>query len=212
MLKVALTGGMACGKSVVSEMFARRGARVAQADKIAHELMRPGEAVYADIVRTFGHEILAPDGTIDRMKLAQAAFATHPPRIEELNRIVHPAVIRRQDQWMEEVVRDDPGAVVIVEAALIFEARVERRFDRVVVVTCGDEQKVERLARRMNASKEIARNELARRAAAQLPDAEKARRADYVIENSGPLEQTEREVARVYEKLKRESERRAALA
>ena len=89
---------------------------------IAHELMQPGEAVYHEVVRHFGGEILNLDGTVNRARLAEAAFGSKPSRIQELNQIVHPAVIRRQEEWMEEVGRRDPQAIAIVEAALILEA------------------------------------------------------------------------------------------
>lgn len=210
MLRVGLTGGMACGKSTVAEMFARRGAHVAFADKIAHDLMQPGQPVYNAIVAAFGREILAADGGIDRGRLAQAAFGGQigksTSRVEELNAIVHPAVIRRQEEWMDEIGRTDPNAVAIVEAALIFEAGVGKRFDKVVVVACGAEQKVERFASRVHLSPDHARREVERRSAAQLPDEEKARRADYVIDNSGFLDDTERQVERVLTELKREAE------
>ena len=129
MLKVGLTGGIAAGKSVVGEMFAGLGAHLVQADRIAHSLMQPGEAVYNEVVRHFGREILNPDGSVNRAKLAEVAFgpASAPEgqrasRIEELNRIVHPVVIRSQDEWMEQTGRQDAHAVAIVEAALILEA------------------------------------------------------------------------------------------
>ena len=129
MLKVGLTGGIAAGKSVVGEMFVGLGAHLVQADRIAHSLMQPGEAVYNEVVRHFGRGILDPDGSVNRAKLAEVAFGpatapggNRPSRIEELNRIVHPAVIRSQDGWMQEMGRRDPQAVAIVEAALILEA------------------------------------------------------------------------------------------
>src|SRR5580700_10631894 len=106
MLKVGLTGGIASGKSTVGEMFVALGAHLVQADRIAHQLMLPGQPVYNEVVCRFGGGILNPDLTVNRAKLAEAAFgsATQPTasRIEELNRIVHPAVIRSQNEWMEE--------------------------------------------------------------------------------------------------------------
>ena len=149
MLKVGLTGGIASGKSVVGEMFVALGAHLIQADAIAHQLMQPGEAVYREVVNHFGSEILNPDGTVNRARLAEAAFGPSPEnksRIEELNQIVHPAVIRRQDEWMDEVGRKDPQAIAIVEAALILEAGATQRFDYLVVVTCQPEQRIQRWA------------------------------------------------------------------
>src|ERR1700690_2648216 len=154
MLKVGLTGGIAAGKSVVGEMFVALGARLVQADRIAHSLMQPGEPVYNEVVRHFGREILNPDGSVNRGKLAEVAFGSttaegkRASRIEELNRIVHPVVIRSQDEWMQEMGRQDPHAVAIVEAALILEAGAGNRFDRLILVTCSEEKRVARVAAR----------------------------------------------------------------
>ena len=142
MLKVGLTGGIASGKSTVGTMFVKLGAQIIQADEIAHELMRPGEPVYAEVVREFGTQVLNEDKTINRKRLAEAAF--NGARVKELNRIVHPAVIKRQEDWMEEVGRRDSHAIAIVEAALIIEAGAAKRFDRLIVVTAETEQRVQR--------------------------------------------------------------------
>ncbi len=209
MLKVGLTGGIASGKSVVGEMFVALGAHLVQADRIAHSLMQPGEPVYNEVVRHFGREILNPDGSVNRSKLADVAFgpATAPDRnrasrIEELNRIVHPVVIRSQDEWMDEIGRQDPHAVAIVEAALILEAGAGERFDRLIVVTCSAEQRVARFAARQKIDLEAARREVKRRMAAQLPDEEKIRAADFVIDNSGSIEKTRQQVRVVWEQLR----------
>jgi dephospho-CoA kinase len=206
MLKVGLTGGIASGKSVVGEMFVALGAHLVQADRIAHELMLPGQSVYYEVIAHFGREILNYDGSVNRSKLAEAAFgkaaSSTPSRIEELNRIVHPAVIRRQEEWMEETGREHPHAVAIVEAALIIEAGAAKRFDRLIVVTCSDEQRIARFAARQKLSIDEARKEVARRMAAQLPEAEKIKAADHVIDNSGSLDQTREQVRGVWEKLR----------
>ena len=211
MLKVGLTGGIASGKSVVGEMFVTLGAHLIHADQIAHELMQPGEPVYQEVVLRFGTGILNPDGTVSRPKLAEVAFGSPdeniPSRVEELNRIVHPSVIQMQDQWMEQVGRDHPDAVAIVEAALIVEAGAAPRFDRLVVVTCRPEQRVQRFAQRLKLDSDTARMEVNRRMAAQIPDEEKSKLADYVIDNSGSLDGTEKLVREVYGKLKREAEK-----
>ncbi len=198
MLKVGLTGGIASGKSVVGEMLVALGAHLVEADHIAHQLMEPGQSVYYEVVAHFGREILNYDGTVNRAKLAEAAFGSAaqstPSRVEELNRIVHPAVIRSQEEWMEEMGRQDPHAVAIVEAALILEAGAAKRFDRLIVVTCSDEQRIARFAARQKLDLESARKEVTRRMAAQLPDAAKIKAADYVIDNSGSLDQTREQV------------------
>jgi dephospho-CoA kinase len=215
LLKVGLTGGIASGKSVVGEMFVALGAHLVQADRIAHELMLPGQPVYNEVVRHFGGAILNPDLSVNRAKLAEAAFGSSPSgaegkpssrsatpsRIQELNRIVHPAVLRSQNEWMEEMGRQDPHAIAIVEAALILEAGAAQSFDRLIVVTCSDEQRIARFAARQKLDLEAARKEVERRMAAQMPDAEKIKAADYVIDNSGSLEQTREQVRQVWEKL-----------
>jgi dephospho-CoA kinase len=208
-LKLGLTGGIASGKSSVGEMFVKLGAHLIQADAIAHELMRPGSPVYDEVVRRFGHEILNSDKTIDRPRLAEAAFGNSsgtagggPPRVKELNEIVHPAVIERENKWMEEVGRRDPSAIAIVEAALILESGAIDRFDHLIVVTCSPEQRVFRFAHRLGISEDAARAEVARRMAAQIPDKEKIEAADFVIDNSGALAVTEQQVQRVFRALR----------
>jgi dephospho-CoA kinase len=213
MLKVGLTGGIASGKSVVGEMFVALGAHLVQADRIAHQLMLPGQPVYNEVVRHFGRGILNPDLSVNRAKLAEAAFgstakAASPAtasRIQELNRIVHPAVLRSQEEWMEETGRQDPRAVAIVEAALIIEAGAVKRFDRLIVVTCSDEQRIARFAARHKLALDAARKEVERRMAAQLPEAEKVKAADYVVDNSGSLDHTREQVRELWEKLRTEA-------
>jgi dephospho-CoA kinase len=200
LLKVGLTGGMSCGKSVVGEMFVALGAHLIQSDTVAHQLMQPGEAVYEEVLRRFGAGILNPDRTVNRARLAEAAFG-QPHRIAELNKIVHPAVIERENRWMEEIASQDPHGIAMVEAALILEAGAEKRFDRLVVVTCLPEQRIERWASKTGVDSETARREVTRRMAAQLPDEEKVKAADYVIDNSGSLDATREKVKQVYEKL-----------
>lgn len=209
MLKVGLTGGIASGKTVVGEMFVALGARLIQADRISHSLMLPGEPVYNEVVRRFGREILNPDGSVNRRKLAELAFGVpdaaagaRPSRIEELNRIVHPAVIRKQDEWMEETGRRDPDVVAIVEAALMIEAGAADHFDRLIVMTCTEEQRVTRFAARQKLDLESARKEVLRRMAAQLPDEEKIKAADYVIDNSGFPETTRQQVVEIWKTLR----------
>src|ERR1700756_2463956 len=136
-------------------MFAELGAHVTDADVIAHELYHPGQDVYQELIQRFGPEIVKSDGEIDRARLAEIVFGGN--RVDELNKIVHPAVIQRQDQWMRAIGEKDPYAVVIVEAALIFEAGVKSHFDKTIVVTCMPEQKVSRYAQRSGMSETQAR-------------------------------------------------------
>ncbi len=221
MLKVGLTGAIASGKSVVGEMFVALGAHLVQADRIAHSLMQPGEAVYNEVVRHFGRDILNSDGSINRAKLAELAFGENPAssnpgpanpgnasptsgksaRVEELNRLVQPAVLRSQEEWMDEIGRHDPHAVAIVEAALILEAGAAKQFDCLIVVQCSEAQRIARFASRHQLDLEAARKEVARRMAAQLPEAEKIKAANHVIDNSGALDQTRAQVREVWRRL-----------
>jgi dephospho-CoA kinase len=161
------------------------------------------------VVRRFGNGILNPDGTINRPKLAEEAFGNpargKPPRVKELNALVHPAVVEHENEWMEDIGKDDPNAIAIVEAALILEAGVAERFDHLIVVTCRPEQRVERFAQRHKISEDSARAEVTRRMAAQIPDEEKIKAADFVIDNSGSLEATEAQVRQVFASLRDEA-------
>jgi dephospho-CoA kinase len=198
MLRVGLTGGIACGKSTVAQMLVKRGAYFLPADSLAHQLYAPGEPTYDKVISQFGREILKDDGTINRSRLANLVF---PDRIQELNAIVHPAVIEAQTRWMAEVERDHPNGIAVVEAALLIEAGAAKDFDKIIVVVCDFECKVEHYAQRTGLSLPAARAEVERRGAAQFSDEEKARHADYVIENSGPIEDTERQVEKVWDEL-----------
>lgn len=198
MLRVGLTGGIACGKSTVAEMLVRRGAHYLPADTLAHQLYAPGAVVYDEVVRRFGRQILNDDGSVNRTRLAQVVF---PNRIAELNAIVHPAVIDAQNHWMVDIERKGPHGIAVVEAALLLEAGAQKDFDKVIVVTCPIEQKVERFARRSAVSSEAARAEVDRRSAAQMSDEDKARHADYVIENRGSIAELEEQVEWVWREL-----------
>jgi dephospho-CoA kinase len=221
MLRVGLTGGLGSGKSTVAAMLRELGAQVIEADELGRALMEPGQVVYAEIVRVFGPGVVDGDGRLNRARLAQLAF--EGGRLQELNAIVHPAVIAEQQQWMEQVQARDPAAVAVVESALIFEverdarARGEsdgaladwrNRFDHVIVVTAPDDVKVARYAARIVApgtARENAARDARVRLARQVPDAEKAAQADFVIENTGDLGALRARVTSVWQALKTES-------
>ena len=201
MLKVGLTGGIATGKSLVSGMFRELGVHTIDADQIAHELMNPGEKVYDEVVRRFGKEVLNDDGTVNRNRLAELAFDQKRPRIYELNSIIHPGVIERYEAWMDDIGRREPDAIVMLEAALLLEAGLRRRFDRVIVVSCKPQQRIDRWESRLKVDAETARREVTRRMMAQAPDEAKIQAADYVIDNSGSVEDTRKQVQKIYEAL-----------
>ena len=225
MLRVGLTGGLGSGKSTAARLFAALGAHVLQSDAIGRELMEPGQAVYAGIVAHFGEGVVLADGSLDRRALARVAFADG--RVEELNAIVHPAVIARQVELTKEIFARNSRAVVIVESALIFEtsygetkhaegssegvanstdrARWASRFDRIILVTAPEEVKIARFVARSGAGAEMtpARRaeleaEAQRRLAQQIPDEQKSSFCDYVLSNDGALSELEWQVDQLW--------------
>jgi dephospho-CoA kinase len=205
MLRVGLTGGLGSGKSTVAGMFAQLGAAVISADQLGRQLMQFGEPVYAAIVQAFGPAVVRGDGSLDRKALAALAFQHN--QAGALNHIVHPAVIAAEEDWMRGVFAADPARVAIVESALIFEVEKwgtapgwMQRFDKLILVTVPDEVKVGRFVARMSGS-EGADADARARIAAQIPDQEKAARCDYVIDNTGSVEQTRRVVEGIYREL-----------
>lgn len=210
MLKVGLTGGIASGKSLVSQMLTDLGAHTIDADEIAHQLMQPGEPVYNDVVSAFGDAVLNPDKTVNRARLAELAFDKRRPRIYELNRMVHPGVIQRYETWMDDIGRREPDAIAVLEAALVFEAGLRRRLDKIIVVTCKPQQRIERWAQRFHLDAETAKTEITRRMMAQAPEEAKIQAADYVIDNSGTVEETRSQVKKVYDALLPQAKARTA--
>jgi dephospho-CoA kinase len=211
MLRVGLTGGLGSGKTTVAGIFRSLGAQVLEADAVGRQLMEPGHQVYDSIVRSFGPEVLHPDGTLNRRRLADLAFGQN--RLAELNRIVHPPVIAAQQRWTEHLFAQDPSAVAIVESALIFEADQQgtvpgwrQRFDRIVLVTAPVGLRISRYVERMQqqphalSSVELEADARAR-LAAQMPDSEKIPLSNYVIHNDGPLDLTRRQTEHVYAEL-----------
>ena len=201
MLTVALTGGIACGKSVVASILRAKGCYVHSADTAAHELMAPGGPAHAAVVGRFGRDILAADGAIDRAKLGAMVFAD-PGARAALEAIVHPLVLAHTRRLMAEVAAAGSHALFVTEAALAIETGYDRYYDRVVVVTCGEETRLRRLMERDG----IGRDEALRRIGAQMPQDEKARRADLVIDASGTLAETVERTERVHAILMREAD------
>jgi dephospho-CoA kinase len=196
MLRVGLTGGIACGKSTVAGMLRDRDCPVLAADPLGHELLEPGQAAYDEVVHEFGKEILGEGGKVDRKKLGAIVFAD-PVKRAKLNWILHPKILEVIRQWFNALDRPGGPEFAVLEAALIYEAAVHKELDRVVVCWCTPEQQLERLETRG-----LAREQAQRRIAAQMPVDEKKRLADQVIDCSGTIEETERQVAQVIEKLK----------
>jgi dephospho-CoA kinase len=224
MLRVGLTGGLGSGKSTVASMLRELGAEIIESDELGRQLMEPGQPVFDEIVRVFGGELISPDGKLNRARLAELAF--RGGRLDELNAIVHPAVVEVQRKWMDEVFERNPAAVAIIVSALIFEAERDargrgeretiladwrRRIDRVIVVTAPDDLKVQRFVDRLGVSgsgREAAEADARYRLAHQIADAVKAARADYLIENAGDKESLRAQVEDLWQRLKAESNKR----
>ncbi len=198
MLLAGLTGGIATGKSTVSRLFVECGARLIDADVLAREAVAPGRPALQQIVESFGREMLRPDGTLDRDRLGKAVFGD-PAQLEKLNAIVHPYVAVAQEQRSREIAGKEPHAVIVYDAALLIEAGAHKRMDKIIVVTADEQTQLARLKARDHLSAE----EAGRRIATQMPLAEKAKVADYVIDGTLPMEQLRAEVRRIHDDLKR---------
>jgi dephospho-CoA kinase len=195
-LLVGLTGSIATGKSTVSRMFAHLGARVLDADLLAREVVMPGQPAYLKIVEEFGQGVVQDDGTLDRKALGAIVFA-EPARRKRLEEITHPAIAARQQRILSVLDEEAFEGIVIWDVALLFETGGVARMDRVVVVATDPETELARLMSRDGMAEADARA----RIASQMPVAEKAKRAHYVIDNSGDRALTEHQVKVVYEAL-----------
>jgi dephospho-CoA kinase len=198
MLKVGLTGGIASGKSFVGEALASYGCFAIQADQLGHDVLALSGEAYVDAIREFGNEILAADGAIDRAHLAKLVFAD-PAKLERLNAIVHPAVIRREEALASEFFAREPHGIAVVEAAILIETGSYRRFDKLILVFCAQELQIERAMRRPGAVQADIRARIGR----QMPLEEKQKYADFVIDTSGTKEDTLRKARTIYEELRK---------
>jgi dephospho-CoA kinase len=194
MKRVALTGGIATGKSHVRAEFERLGVPTIDADTLARDAAAPGSPGLAAIIARFGPDVLSENGALDRRKLGAIAFSD-PTARHDLEQIIHPIVRARTDEWFAALDARQPFA--IADIPLLYETGRERDFDKVVVTACAEETQLHRVMRRDSVTEQEARQRLA----AQLPTAEKVSRADYVINTDGSFEETNRQVRGVYEVL-----------
>lgn len=199
-LKVGLTGGLATGKTHVAAILAQLGCHALSADQLGHEVLLPGGEAYDDVIREFGPKILGPDGHIDRRALAGEVFG-RPERLDRLNSLVHPHVIRREEEWVARLAAAEPGAIAVIEAAILIETGSYKRFDRLILTVCSPETQIRRHMERSGESETEARLRLAR----QMPLETKRRYADYVIDTSGSREDTARQVREVFRKLQQDA-------
>ena len=196
MLKVGLTGSIAVGKSFVLSVFGDLGCYILDADQTAREVVMPGTPGLEQIVREFGEGVLTAGGALDRPKMASIVFADEDRRLL-LNSIVHPLVFEAQDKWLRERESEDPDGVAIVDAALMIESGGYRRFDKLIVVWCEPEIQFERLTKRDALSETEAR----RRIDSQMPQEEKKKFADLLIDTSGGFEATRERCRQVHSEL-----------
>ncbi|QOY90513.1 dephospho-CoA kinase [Paludibaculum fermentans] len=197
MLRVGLTGGLATGKTFVGRALADLGCRLLSADELGHQALLPGAPAYLQAVEAFGGGILDAHGRIDRRKLGAVVFGD-PEKLELLNSFVHPAVIAAEEQWMKSVQAEDPLSIAVVEAAILIETGSYRRFDKLVLTVCTDEQQIARAIKRDG----LTRQEVLDRLKRQMPLEEKRRYADYVIDTSGEKDGTLAQVGRLYTDLR----------
>lgn len=193
---VGLTGGIATGKSLVAGELNRCGAAVIDADRISREIVEPGKPAYNDIVKEFGPGIIKPDGTVDRKALGNIVFCD-PVALDRLNSITHPRI---RERIREEAGRlsADGDAIVVLDIALLIEMGVRYEVEKIIVVYCDGEQQVQRLMERDN----LTRVEAQKRLSCQMDIKEKLKYADYVIDNSGPMDKTIEQARALYGELK----------
>ena len=196
MLNVGLTGGIACGKSTVAQMFVRLGGYLIDFDKLAHEVQEPGKPAWQDVVNFFGTEILQNDKRIDRNRLAAIVF-NQPEKLKRLNTIVHPRIFEEWCRRLEEIKTQNPHAVIFSDVPLLFEGGMQHLFDLTILVMVEPAEQIERLIAR-NA---ICREDAELRLLSQMPIRDKIPLADLVIENRSSIPETEIKVTEVWRNL-----------
>jgi len=197
MLRVGLTGSIAVGKSFVASVFTELGCHVLDADQTAREVVNPGSPGLEAVAAAFGREVLNADGTLNRQQLGVLIFADEEKR-KQLNQLLHPFIIARQDEILREWESADPDGIGIVDAALMIESGGYKRFDKLIVVHCRPEVQLERLMLRNG----LTREEAQRRIAAQMPQEEKQKFADYLIDTSDGYELARARTLEVYQQLR----------
>jgi dephospho-CoA kinase len=198
MLIVGLTGGVASGKTTVSQVLKEQGAYIIDADQMARELVRPHAPAWKQLVKAFGKDILREDGSIHRKRLADKVFAD-PRQRKLLNQILHPRIKKEIERRAKEIGQKDPDAVVVIDAPLLVELGDHRKMDKLIVVTSTQTQQIERLQRRDG----IGPEEALRIFSSQMPIKDKVKWADFVIRNEGSIQKTREKAKEVYQELKK---------
>jgi dephospho-CoA kinase len=198
MLNVGLTGGIACGKSTVAQIFVDLGAHLIDFDRLAHYVQDPGKPAYKEVINRFGKDILQPDKKIDRIKLGNIVFSDKK-KLLELNNIVHPLVYQEWHVRLEKIKKKEKHAIILSDVPLLFEGKMQHLFDLTMLVLIAPEEQLHRLIRRNKMSREEAGNRLK----SQMPITEKIALADIVIDNEGSISETEKKVKQTWQELLR---------
>jgi dephospho-CoA kinase len=196
MLRVGLTGSIGVGKSFVAGVLAELGCHVIDADQTAREVVSPGSAGLNAVASAFGAEVLRSDGALDRERVASIVFGNDEQRAL-LNSILHPFIIARQDELLRDLAEHDPNGIAVVDAALMIESGGYKRFDKLIVVHCNEAEQLRRVMARNNLSREAAEQ----RIRAQMPQDQKMKFADYLIDTSGGFEEARTRTTSVYREL-----------
>jgi dephospho-CoA kinase len=204
MLRVGLTGSIAVGKSFVARVLAELGCHVIDADQTAREVVEPGSPGLRALTERFGAETLLSDGTLNREQLGALVFADEEKR-QVLNSILHPYIIAKQDELLRALEGKDPNGVAVVDAALMIESGGYRRFDKLIVVHCDPEEEL----RRLMARDHLSRDEAEARIRSQMPQEEKMKLADYLIDTSAGFDAARERTEKVYRELREAGARRS---
>ncbi|OIP74482.1 dephospho-CoA kinase [Candidatus Infernicultor aquiphilus] len=197
-LIIGLTGGIVSGKSTVARMFKDLGAKIVDADKLGHQVILPPGAAWKRIIKIFGKDILQKDQTINREKLGKIVFANQN-LLKKLNKITHPEIIKliKKEISLAKNNSKEEKKILIIDAALIYETKIDRLMDKIIVVYLDEEKQLKRLKKRNN----LAEKEALQKIKSQIPLKEKIERADYVIDNDDTLDKTRKQVEKIWEEL-----------
>ena len=196
MLIVGLTGGIATGKSTVASMFEKRGAVLVDFDVLSRVVVEPDTPAWKEIVEFFGESVLMENRSLDRAKLSEIVFVDEKKR-KTLEGFIYPRLFEEYSRRIEEIGKNDPDAIVLADVPLLIEVRLQSMFEKIVVVYATREEQISRLIERDGLDREAALNRLE----AQMPTEEKLKHADYVVHNSGPLQEVEMEADKIWKAL-----------
>lgn len=196
-LLAGLTGGMGSGKTTIGQMFRDLGAHVIDADKISRALVEPGKPAWQEIVDLLGKSVLRDDQTLDRGKIADIVF-NDTKKKEGLEAILHPRVMEEEQRLFEGIRNGDPSALVIIDAALLIESGNHRKVQKVIVIACGEETRIQRIM----AKKNFTREDAERRLRQQMPLKDKIKYADYVLHNDSGFPELKEKVEALFHQLK----------